>query len=254
MKNMLASIDSYQRKIQTHRPFGSSLLPQIKAYYKVSLTYASNAIEGFSYTESETKVLLENGLTVGGKPLRDALAVTGHAKAYDYMFSLLHARNITNHDLTTMHGMLDGSLDSGKAGSYRTKSVFVTGSRHAFPHPDAVQTQMDDFETWMQTARETLHPVEYAVLLHKQLVFIHPFEDGNGRVSRLAMNMALIQDGYLPIVVPPILRSEYIATLEAAHENDTLFAEFMFRQEIEAQRSFLRLIGNEEPRQREENS
>ena len=240
---MLASIDAYQKNINEHRPFSEPLLGMIKKYYRVSLTYTSNAIEGFSYTESETKVLLEEGLTVGGKPLRDALAVTGHAEAYDYMFSLLKNDRLANQDILTMHSLLKGSLDSGKAGGYRQVPIFVTGSRHAFPRPEEVETKMKTFEEWMQADREKLHPVEFAVQLHKKFVLIHPFEDGNGRISRLAMNAALIQKGYLPIVVPPVLRAEYIASLEAAHTDDTAFKDFMYRQQIETQKSFLRIIG-----------
>jgi len=241
---MFNTIDLYQKEINEYRPFGPSLLPQIKEYYRVSLTYTSNAIEGFGYTEVETKVLLEDGLTVGGKPFRDAMAVIGHAKAYDHMFSLIQNRKITNQDILTMHSMLEGSLNSGSPGSYRDKPVFVTGSPHSFPRPDEVPPEMNAFEKWMQTEREKLHPVEYAVLVHKRLVFIHPFEDGNGRVSRLAMNTALIQDGYLPIIVPPILRTEYIEALRVADKDDVPFKEFMYRQVIESQKSFLRLIRN----------
>ncbi|MDR0465992.1 MAG: Fic family protein [Deltaproteobacteria bacterium] len=240
---MLDAIDSYQIKINAHRPFGPSLLPQIRDYYRVSMTYASNAIEGFSYTESETKVLLEDGLTVGGKPLRDALAVIGHAKAYDHMFSLLKFQGVTNQEILYMHSMLEGSLNSGIAGYYRNKMVFVTGSPHPFPHPDEIPSKMDDFEQWMQSEIGTLHTVEYAVLLHKRLVTIHPFEDGNGRISRLVMNVVLIQNGYLPIIVPPPLRIEYIDALKESHNDDTHFKEFMYRQEIESQRAFLRLVG-----------
>ena len=78
---MLEKIDDYKKKLDMFRPLGEELLPEIKAYYRVGLAYSSTALEGFSYTESETKILLEEGLTVGGKPLRDALAITGHAKA-----------------------------------------------------------------------------------------------------------------------------------------------------------------------------
>jgi Fic family protein len=241
---MLASIDTYQKDINEQRPFGAPLLTMIRRYYRVSLTYTSNAIEGFTYTESETKVLLEEGLTVGGKHLRDALAVTGHAKAYDYMFSLLTNNTLVNQDILTMHSLLEGSLESGKAGGYRNVPIFVTGSKHAFTRPEDIETKMKAFEEWMQADREKLHPVEFAVQLHKKLVLIHPFEDGNGRISRLAMNAALIQKGYLPIVVPPILRAEYIASLEAAHTDDTAFKDFMYRQQIEEQKSFLRIIGD----------
>ena len=243
---MLSLIDSYQEEIDTHRPFDPALLPQVKAYYRVSLTYTSTAIEGFSYTESETKVLLEDGLTVGGKPLRDALAVTGHAKAYDYMFTLLLNRNITNHDILAMHSMLEGSLINGNAGCYRDKMVFIAGSKHPVASPKEIQSKMAEFEKWMRSERGRMHPVEYAVLLHKRLVFIHPFEDGNGRISRLAMNTALIQNGYLPIIVPPVLRSGYIESLQEAHTDDSAFKEFMYRQEIDSQKSFLRMIKDSE--------
>ena len=145
-----------------------------------------------------------------------------------------------------MHGMLEGSLNSGKAGCYREKRIFVSGSEHSFPSPEEVPSHMEAFEKWLQTERGKLHPVEFAVLLHKDLVTIHPFEDGNGRISRLAMNAALLQNGYLPILVPPILRNEYINSLQISHKDDTDFKNFMFRQQIEAQRSFLRLVNHKD--------
>jgi len=244
---MLSTIDTYQKEINSHRPFESPLLEQIKAYYRVSLTYTSNAIEGYAYSEPETKVLLEDGLTAGGKSLRDALAVVGHAKACDYMFTLLQNSFLANHDILSMHGMLEGSLIGGEAGCYRDKQVFLAGALHPFPRPDEVPAKMRGFEEWMREERNILHPVEYAVCLHKILVCIHPFEDGNGRISRLAMNAALVQRGYLPIIVSPVLRTQYIDSLRTAHEDDGPFKEFMYRQVIESQRMFLRLVNGAEP-------
>ena len=240
--DMLSQIDAYQVRINDYRPFGDKLLPQIKDYYRVGLTYTSSALEGISYTESETKVLLEDGLTAGGRPLRDALAIQGHAKAFDYMFSLLRETRLSSRDFLRMHEFLQGGLESGSAGEYRSCPVFITGSRFSTPSPGRIEQEMKALDDWLENQREAIHPVTFAVQLHKRLVFIHPFEDGNGRVSRLAMNTALIQKGYLPLIIPPVIRSEYIQNLETAHLDDGPYMKFMARREIESQREMLRLL------------
>ena len=101
---------------------------------------------------------------------------------------------------------------------------------------------MEQLCVWIAEQQNILHPVEFAALLHKKFVFIHPFKDGNGRVARLLMNTALIQKGYLPVVIPPVLRSEYIELLEKAHRIDSPFIEFIAELEKEAQRELLRLL------------
>ena len=241
---MLEKIDDYKKKLDMFRPLGEELLPEIKAYYRVGLAYSSTALEGFSYTESETKILLEEGLTVGGKPLRDALAITGHAKAYDAMFSLLHEHVLTNDNILEMHALLEGGLENGIAGVYRKKQIFVTGTPFVFPKADTVPVLMEAFECWMREYRRKLHPVEFAIRVHLKLVNIHPFEDGNGRIARLAMNTILLQEGYLPLVVPPLLRSEYITVIKKAQVSqlDGDYLHFMYRREIETQREMLRLL------------
>lgn len=170
--------------------------------------------------------------------------MTGHAKAYDYMFSLLHEKELNADHLLAMHTLLDGSLDSGQAGTYRKKQIFVTGTDFAFPQASKVAALMDEFSQWMRQAREKLHPVEYAVRVHLNLVSIHPFEDGNGRIARLAMNAALIQHGYMLLIVPPILRSDYMASLKKvqAKGDDTEYLHLMYRCEIESQKEILRLL------------
>lgn len=103
--SLLDRIDCYKAAIDKLRPFEGDLLAQIKSYYRIGLTWTSNALEGNTLTESETKVLLEDGLTVGGKPLRDTFEALGHANAYDFMFTLLSRREITEEDALTMHRM-----------------------------------------------------------------------------------------------------------------------------------------------------
>lgn len=239
----LQKLDALQEKIAAYRPFGPDLLYQVKQYLRVGLVFTSNALEGFTYTESETKVLLEDGLTAGGRRLKDAFAVLGHAKAYDHMFSLLQADAVTEKDILLFHSLLAGSLDNeAEAGKYREVPSFISGSKYALTSPAAIPDAMASFFRFLEDGKNGLHPVEYAAQAHKRLVFIHPFGDGNGRVARLVMNTILIQRGYLPAIIPPVLRNEYIASLEKAHEDDTDFVEFIIGREIETQKEMLRLL------------
>lgn len=239
---LLEKVQCFQNEINSLRPFEGDLLSQIKDYYRVGLTWTSNALEGNSLTESETKVLLEDGLTVGGRPLRDVFEAVDHAKAYDYMFSLMQSRRIDEQAVLRMHELFYQNINPEYAGRYRDTRVIITGSRYPTTAPDKLNVEMKRLFEWVEKDRETLHPVEFAAQLYKRFVFIHPFIDGNGRVARLLMNMALIQDGYLPVVIPPILRIDYISLLERAHREDHDFMEFIAERELESQKEMLRLF------------
>ena len=120
--------------------------------------------------------------------------------------------------------------------------MFISGSDYPVSRAENIKNEINDLCKWINTERKNYHPVEFAAVLHKKFVFIHPFKDGNGRVARLLMNTALIQDGYLPALIPPILRSEYISLLERAHINDSPFISFIIERELESQKDFLRLL------------
>lgn len=235
-------IDRLKSMIDDQRPFEGELLNEIKGYYRIGLTWSSNAIEGNTLTESETKVLLEDGLTVGGKPLRDTFEALGHAQAYDFMFTLLRSRQITEADALTMHRMFYKDIDTEAAGRYRTRPVIITGSKYAVPKVEQIQGEMERLFRWAAEERDKYHPVKFAAQLHKRFVFIHPFINGNGRISRLLMNTALIQDGYMMAVIPPILRQEYISLLERAHKDDKPFIGFIAERVLESEKEIMRLL------------
>ena len=239
---ILNKIDLFQKEINALRPMEGGMLGQIQDYYRVGLTWTSNALEGNSLTESETKVLLEDGLTVGGKPLRDVFEAVDHAKAYDFMFSLFRDRRIDELAVLKMHELFYQNIEPEYAGRYRNVPVIVTGSRYPVAALEKVPGEMEKLFQWILAEREGYHPVEFAAQLHKRFVFIHPFKDGNGRVARLLMNLALIQDEYLPVVVPPILRGDYVSLLERAHRDDREFMEFIAEREFESQKEILRLF------------
>lgn len=240
--NLYDKIDLYKTAIDKLRPFEGDLLTQIKNYFRISLTWSSNALEGNTLTEIETKVLLEDGLTVGGKALREIFEALGHAKAYDFMFTLLGHREIKENAVLTMHRMFYGDNASTAAGRYRNHPVIITGSKYPVCNVECIPAEMEKLFAWAVNERDQYHPVEFAAQIHKRFAFIHPFADGNGRLARLLMNAVLIQDGYMLAVIPPTLRREYVSLLEQAHRDDRPFMAFIAERALESEREMMRLL------------
>ena len=233
----------YKKRIDALHPFPPETLASLKEYFRVGLTYTSNAIEGNSLTESETKVLIEDGLTVSGKPLRDIYETLGHAKAYGYIYDILSAQTITEDHIKTLHRLFYDQIDKGNAGIYRTERVVLTGSHYPLPKPDQIPNKMKEYIDWFNTHEKTTDPVKFAALSHQKFVFIHPFIDGNGRVARLIMNLVLLRAGYQICIIPPILRHEYVESLKLAHKDTKPFIEFIAGRIVETEKDILRLFG-----------
>lgn len=195
-------------------------------------------------TEMETKILLEDGLTVGGKPLRDTLEAVGHSLAYDYMFSLLKERRITVEDIKQLHYLFFKNIDESCAGVWRDKNIIVTGSDYEFPAPDELEILMAELGQWNESERGNMHPVRFAAMLHLKFVTIHPYIDGNGRVARLLMNTALIQDGYMLAVIPPVLRHDYMTYIRIYQMKgeSALFCDLIADRILESEKEIMRLL------------
>ncbi len=239
----LPSCDELKRKLDALRPFPEDTLKSLREYYRVGLTYTSNALEGNSLTESETKVVIEDGLTVNGKPLHDVYEAIGHAEAYDHLQTLATVKQLETADILKLHELFYKRIDPAKAGKFRTVQVFISGSHHSLPKPAQIPSLLDNFLQWYHLHETQLHPVELAALVHQKFVFIHPFIDGNGRVGRLLMNLVLLRFGYPVTIIPPTLRFEYIAALEKAHTDTKDFVHFIIAREVETLRELLRLLG-----------
>ena len=242
-KSEFNDCDAYAARIAALRPFPPETLTSLRDYYRVGLTYTSNALEGNSLTESETKVVIEDGLTIGGKPLRDVYEATGHAKAYDFLCNLTKNEPITEETILMLHRLFYGEIDKSNAGAWRKVRVFISGSRRILPAPEKVPVLMAAFVTWMAENEGRRHPVEFAALVHQKFVYIHPFVDGNGRVARLLMNLALMRAGWTLAIIPPICRHEYIATLDGAGRQPAPFVRFIRDRVCETQKELLRLMG-----------
>jgi Fic family protein len=228
--------------LKAYRPLDELTIKSLRNYYRIGLTYSSNALEGNSLTESETRVVIEDGLTIEGKPLRDVYEAVGHAKAYDHLYSLLEKPSVEEADILLLHKYFFQQIDETQAGKYREVPVFISGSEYGVTPPQKIALGMKRFISWYNANEGKMHPVKMAALTHQRFVFIHPFIDGNGRLARLLMNLVLLRNDYTIAIIPLVLRHTYIALLEKAHSNVRPFVEFIADCVIYTQNDLLRLL------------
>lgn len=242
-ENKFTEIDKLKGEIDSFRPLSQDAIKQIQEYYKIGLTYSSNAIEGNTLDLAETKVVLEDGLTINGKPMKDHLETIGHAAAFELLLELSKKNTFTEDDIKTLHSLFYSKIDNAQAGCYRDKQVIVTGADIDFPTPKELGVKMKEFIKGLPELKQSLHPVEYAAMVHALFVNIHPFIDGNGRVARLLMNLALLQSGYNITIIPPVVRADYIRALQKSNYNDFKpFVNFISEMVFEAQKEYLKIV------------
>lgn len=233
--------NNLQQKINKLKPLKPGELEQLRQYYKIGITYSSNALEGNTLTESETKVVIEDGLTVGGKPLKDHLEAEGHAAAYDFMWKLSKSNGFIEKDIKNLHKLFYQKIDEKNAGKYRKIKVFISGSEFVPPPPNEVVQIMKMFVSECGINFGS-HPIDWAARVHLDFVSIHPFVEGNGRVARLLMNLCLLQSGYPATIIPTARKAEYISALEKAHKKPRVFYDFIDSCVEQAQIEYIGLL------------
>jgi len=186
--------------------------------YDIQLTYNSNAIEGSTLTYSETKLILNEGITIGGKSMNEHLETINHQEAISFIEDIakIETKEVSLVDIKNIHHLILKGIDNKNAGSYRIQNVGVVksdGSIHNFAEPLKIDEKMKEFIEWLHT--QTIEePILLAVLVHLKFVSIHPFIDGNGRTARLLMNLVLLQNGYPQAIIKVVNRAEYIQAVE----------------------------------------
>ena len=242
-KNMDIEIDNLKKEIDSYRPFKKQLLGELQQFYRIGFTYSSNALEGNSLTESETKIIIEDGLTIGGKTIKEHFEALGHSEAYTYLNTLTKNKTITESNILELHRLFYYRIDAKKAGRYRKQQVYISGTDYLPPNYKEIPDLMKKFVMSINELKETLHPVTLAATLHERIATIHPFIDGNGRTARLVMNLYLLQNGYPIIIIPPILRNDYIVLIRLANVgNVEPFFNFISYVEYESSKDYLRLL------------
>jgi Fic family protein len=193
----LEEIDKLQLIWSKRKPLDGTQLQKMNEYFKIQYTYDSNKIEGNTLTYQETSLVVNEGLTIGGKSVKDHLEAVNHADAIDFLKSMvLGKEQFTARTLSEIHYLILKSIDQQNAGKYRSVPVRISGSEHVPPQPFQIDSLMEGYFQNYSEQKTRIHPVILAAELHERLVSIHPFIDGNGRTSRLIMNFVLLSNGY----------------------------------------------------------
>ena len=198
LEALLQQIDHLKDKLRAIRPLPAEALNKIKASFEMEYTYESNRIEGNTLTLQETALVVSEGVTIGGKSMVEHLEAINHAQAIEFIKDIARSDiEINERTIREIHGIILHSINRKQAGRYRDVPVMIVGSKHTPPQPYLIMPQMEQFMIDYETMQnQSEHPVLIAAFLHDELVKIHPFIDGNGRTSRLLMNLYLISKGY----------------------------------------------------------
>lgn len=228
---MQKRLDEKLSLLNSLRPLPSSAVRKLREQFGLEMTYNSNAIEGNSLTLKETFFVINEGLTIKGKPLKDHLEAKSHTEALEYLYELVDkdkGNTLSERLIRELNQIVMRDIDKEWAGRYRNSSVIIGGANHTPPDAVEVSKLMQELIDWMRQNRKKLHPVELAAILHHRLANIHPFFDGNGRTSRLVMNIILMQAGFPLVVILKNDRKRYYRSLaEADKGNYTPFVLFI---------------------------
>ena len=210
----LKRLSDLKARLDSHRPLPPEVVANLREDVLLRWTYHSNAIEGNTLSLKETKVVLE-GITVGGKSVTEHLEAINHRDAILYVEDLVAGREaLSEVQIRSIHQLILRNIDDAHAGVYRNISVTISGATHRPPDALHVGSRMQEL---VAECGASLHPVERAARVHADLAGIHPFVDGNGRTSRLVMNLELMRAGYPPAVITVGQRLDYYGALDAAH-------------------------------------
>ncbi len=247
-KNLLSilnEIDNLKAKLDQFREFDSY---RIKQALELEYTFESNRIEGNTLTLRETDLVINEGLTISGKSMREHLEAINHQEAIAYIKHLMEKNTVFNErEVLSIHNLILRGIMPEDAGRYRRVQVMIKGSSFMPPQPFMVSKEMEDFFIWYESNKKSLHPIVLAAELHERLVTIHPFIDGNGRTSRLVMNLILLQHGYVIANIKGDYdsRMQYYNALETAQtkNNKEDFLLFVAQIEKESLERYLDIIG-----------
>lgn len=244
LKSILDEIDDLKTQLNALRSFDSFRIAQA---LELEYTFESNRIEGNTLTLRETDLVINEGITVSGKSMREHLEAINHTEAIAYIKDLVQKKLLFNeHNLLNIHQLILRGIIPEEAGKYRTVQVMIQGSKHMPPQPYLIRKQMEDLFFWYESKKSLLHPVLLAAEMHYRLVSIHPFIDGNGRTSRLVMNLILLQHGFVIANIKGDYpsRMQYYQALEAVQTSNKKepFLQFIAEVERDSLQRYLEIL------------
>ena len=243
-------LDEKLTKLSKLRPLSATQVQKLREQMEIEMTYNSNAIEGNSLTLRETWLVLNEGMTIKGKPLKDHLEAKDHKEALDFLYELVSGKRctISEHLIRQLHQLVVQGTEKEWAGRFRNGAVIIGGAKHVPPDALDVPRQMASMMRWLKQNQRKLHTVELSALLHHKLAAIHPFFDGNGRTARLVMNIILMMKGFPLAIILKNDRKKYYDVLQKADGGDLAPLTLFVAQAVERTLDlYLRTFAREKP-------
>ncbi|MDR1039477.1 MAG: Fic family protein [Deltaproteobacteria bacterium] len=249
-KELLAEIDRNRELLRERCQLTPQQITNFDNHFRITNTFTSNAIEGNRLSLIDVKLVLDDGISVGGKSLNDLFETFSHGKTFDLMLKFARENSFDSISenllriISDLHHSFYEIIDNKYAGVYRDMNVMIGGASVLPPEPDELKMFMENFLTMFNRYKTTYHPVCLAAYAHLRLVQIHPFIDGNGRTSRLLMNLILVNQGYQLIDFDMADRDRYYVALDNADKQDyqeNAFNDLIAELELKAQMEFMRL-------------
>ncbi len=217
----LDRIKEKKARLDALRPLQAAALQNIKNSLSLEWTYHSNSIEGNTLTLQETKLVIENGLTIKGKSLREHFEALNHQEAIEFVESLVSKDLVLNAQyVLSIHGMVLQKIEKEFAGRYRNAGVRISGANFTPPNALKVDDLMEELIQWVNDVDNPLDTIIQSAIFHHRFVWIHPFFDGNGRTARLLFNLLLMKDGFPPAIILKNDRKKYYDALNKANAGD----------------------------------
>lgn len=247
MKNKFNVLDELSKELKTKRPLNQTELKKLHENFMIENTYHSNAIEGNTLTLRETAMILQDGITIAEKPIKDHLDLIGYKDAFEYIMELADRNTpLTEKNIKDIHSLVLMN-DAQNRGVYRRLPITIVGALHTLPQPYLVAIQMEQLLQDYAELKQTHHIIEAVSIFHLRFEGIHPFIDGNGRTGRLILNLELIKSGLLPINIKFADKREYYACFDdyygANHTSDRL-TKLITKYEIEELKNRINLLNS----------
>lgn len=226
----------YEKKamLQNSRPLPNIALQKIKEALSIEWTYNSNSIEGNSLTLRETQMVLQEGITIKGKSLREHFEAKNHETALNFLYKLTDENHLlSSKDILSLHELVLRSIEDDFAGRLRNSGVRIAGANFLPPNAQKVSGLLDELIQFVNTNPLKLNDIELATVFHHKFVWIHPFFDGNGRTVRLAMNLLLMRSGFPPAIILKNDRKKYYDALNSANKGNYSKLALLMSQALE---------------------
>lgn len=221
MNDKIKQVYDLREKLSSLRPLNSGELKRLNEEFAVNNTYNSNAIEGSTLTLRETALILQEGITIAEKPIKEHLEAIGHKDAFEYIIELTDRKAPLSESVIKEIHSLVLMADRENRGIYRCVPVMILGAEHTPPQPYLVPKLMEQLIIDYNELSQTTDVIQAVSLMHLKFEGIHPFIDGNGRTGRLLLNFELMKKGFLPVNIKFSDRAKYYDCFDDYRKNGT---------------------------------